>query len=127
MAIVALAVLAALGRPVLFRQARVDRDGAVLSVYKVRTMRPDRRQQTAEFSGEDRRRTHKHPDDPRLSPVGRFCRRWSLDELPQLFNVLHGEMSRDGPRPELVDIVAHYEPWQHERQAVKPGITGSGR
>ena len=59
-----------------------------------------------------------------IQPVGRFLRKWSLDELPQLLNVAKGDMSLVGPRPELPFIVAAYEPWQHERHAVKPGMTG---
>jgi lipopolysaccharide/colanic/teichoic acid biosynthesis glycosyltransferase len=64
------------------------------------------------------------PDDPRVTRLGRFIRRYSLDELPQLFNVLKGEMSMVGPRPELPRIVQQYEPWQYKRLAVPPGITG---
>jgi lipopolysaccharide/colanic/teichoic acid biosynthesis glycosyltransferase len=63
-------------------------------------------------------------DDPRITPVGRFLRQVHLDELPQLWNVLTGDMTLVGPRPELPEIVATYEPWQHARHLVTPGITG---
>jgi lipopolysaccharide/colanic/teichoic acid biosynthesis glycosyltransferase len=75
-------------------------------------------------TNDDRRHTHKTPADPRHTSLGRFLRRFSLDELPQLFNVLRGELSLVGPRPELPEVVAAYEPWQHARHQVKPGITG---
>ncbi|MEI2691095.1 MAG: sugar transferase [Anaerolineae bacterium] len=67
---------------------------------------------------------HKAPDDPRVTRVGRFIRRTSLDELPQLFNVLAGQMSLVGPRPELPWLVENYEFWQRRRFAVPPGMTG---
>jgi len=124
MSVLALLVFLQMGSPVLFRQRRVGRHGRVFTVYKFRTMLPDRRTRQQPFPGPDRRRTHKHPHDPRLTPIGRFLRKWSLDELPQLFNVLRGEMSLVGPRPELCEIVGTYEEWQHDRHAVKPGITG---
>jgi lipopolysaccharide/colanic/teichoic acid biosynthesis glycosyltransferase len=122
--VTALALLVTLGRPIFFRQQRVGRGGEVFEVYKFRTMHHSRRRAQRPFDGPERRRTHKHPHDPRLVPLGRALRRWSVDELPQLVNVLKGEMSLVGPRPELVGIVAHYEPWQHERHDVKPGLTG---
>jgi lipopolysaccharide/colanic/teichoic acid biosynthesis glycosyltransferase len=62
--------------------------------------------------------------DPRITPVGRWLRRFSIDELPQLYNVLRGDMSLVGPRPPLPDEVAQYEPWQRRRLSMKPGITG---
>jgi lipopolysaccharide/colanic/teichoic acid biosynthesis glycosyltransferase len=71
-----------------------------------------------------RRRTHKTDADPRHTRLGRFLRRTSLDELPQLVNVLRGELSLVGPRPELPEVVDRYEPWQHARHGVRPGITG---
>lgn len=122
--LVALVVLVDLGSPVLFRQERVGRGGRHFSMLKFRTMRPDRRTRPAPFDGPDRRRTHKHPSDPRLTRVGRVLRAWSLDELPQLVHVVRGEMSLVGPRPELVSVVARYEGWQHYRHLVKPGLTG---
>jgi lipopolysaccharide/colanic/teichoic acid biosynthesis glycosyltransferase len=67
----------------------------------------------------------KLPADPRVTRVGRWLRRWSLDELPQLVNVLKGEMSLVGPRPEEMRIVEKYSPWQRQRLLVKPGLTGS--
>jgi len=111
--------------PVLFRQARVGLNGGSFTIFKFRTMYPDRRRhQSPDYQGPERRQRHKCPDDPRITPVGRFLRKWSLDELPQLWNVLRGDMSLVGPRPELVSIVRQYEPWQHERHVVKPGVTG---
>ena len=122
---VALAVFVDLGLPVLLRQDRVGLNGKIFRVYKFRTMEPDRRTpHEPSFVGADRRVNHKSKDDPRLTRVGRFLRKWSLDELPQLWNVLRGDMSLVGPRPEMVQIVRHYEPWQHARHQVKPGVTG---
>lgn len=113
-----------MGGPILLRQDRIGRFGEVFTIYKFRTMEPDRRHQQVPYIGEDRRKTHKHPQDPRITSVGQFLRKWSLDEIPQFINVIRGEMSLVGPRPEMVEIVADYEPWQHRRHAVKPGITG---
>lgn len=123
----AIAIRLTMGSPVLLRQARVGRYGRVFTIYKFRTMEPDRREGReggSPYEGPERRISHKRADDPRITPVGRFLRKWSLDELPQFFNVLKGDMSLIGPRPELVPIVAGYERWQHGRHAVKPGITG---
>ena len=121
---IALAIRLDAGGPVLFRQERVGKDGRPFVVLKFRTMVADRRVQPRPFAGSDRRRRHKTPADPRVTRVGRWLRRASLDELPQLANVLCGEMSLVGPRPELPSIVAAYEPWQHARHAVRPGMTG---
>jgi lipopolysaccharide/colanic/teichoic acid biosynthesis glycosyltransferase len=122
--LVMVAIRVKLGKGVIYRQERVGRNGAVLTMYKFRTMTPDRRKAVAPFDGEDRRVCHKRDDDPRHTSFGRFLRRSSLDELPQLWNVIRGEMSLVGPRPELPHIVERYEPWQHQRHQVKPGITG---
>jgi lipopolysaccharide/colanic/teichoic acid biosynthesis glycosyltransferase len=113
------------------RRSGVDRRaGTDRRVMQVAFEGPDRR------SGQDRRsmerrqgdgcrrRNHKSPDDPRHTRLGRFLRRTSLDELPQLINVIRGDLSLVGPRPELPEVVAHYEPWQHARHWVRPGITG---
>jgi lipopolysaccharide/colanic/teichoic acid biosynthesis glycosyltransferase len=125
----ALAVLLTLGRPVMFRQRRVGLHGTEFQMLKFRTMTPDRRagldRRGAPRPGvTDRRQVHKHPRDPRLTSLGRFLRTWSLDELPQLWHVVTGHMSLVGPRPEMVEIVQRYTPWQHRRHLVKPGLTG---
>jgi lipopolysaccharide/colanic/teichoic acid biosynthesis glycosyltransferase len=122
--IVILAIRVKLGKGVIYRQQRVGRDGELFTMYKFRTMAPDRRAAARPYDGPDRRICHKRDDDPRHTPFGRFLRRSSLDELPQLWNVIRGEMSLVGPRPELPHIVERYEPWQHQRHQVKPGITG---
>lgn len=124
LALVALVVLVTLGRPILYRQERVGQDGAPFEMLKFRTMEPDRRDSQLPFDGPDRRTTHKTLKDPRHTRLGRFLRKYSLDELPQLWNVVRGDLSLVGPRPELPHIVAQYEDWQHARHLVKPGITG---
>ncbi|MGZ4712639.1 MAG: sugar transferase [Acidimicrobiia bacterium] len=121
--LVALAVWASVGRPVLFRQPRIGRGGRFFTVLKFRTMRPDRRRDRRPVHVE-RRTIHKSDRDPRHTRLGRRLRGWSLDELPQLWNVVRGDMSLVGPRPELVEVVERYEPWQHQRHLVKPGLTG---
>ncbi len=112
--------------PVLFRQSRTGQHGRPFEMLKFRTMLPDRRRQPGlpPPGVAERRRVHKSPCDPRVTRVGRFLRRSALDELPQLWNVLVGEMSLVGPRPELPEIVTGYQPWQHARHWVVPGITG---
>ena len=124
MAVVALAIYISMGNPVVLRQDRVGLFGRVFPLFKFRTMEPDQRKRQIEFVGEDRRLTHKSANDPRITPLGGLLRRTRLDELPQFLNVLMGDLSLVGPRPEMVPIVALYEPWQHRRHAVKPGITG---
>jgi lipopolysaccharide/colanic/teichoic acid biosynthesis glycosyltransferase len=122
--LVALAVRVTLGAPVLYRQRRIGLRGVEFDMLKFRTMLPDRRRSRQPFEGPDRRRTHKSDEDPRHTRLGRFLRMSSLDELPQLWNVVRGDLSLVGPRPELTEIVERYEPWQHARHVVKPGITG---
>jgi exopolysaccharide biosynthesis polyprenyl glycosylphosphotransferase len=114
MGLAALAVRVLTGAPVLYVQERVGENGRRFRVYKFRTM----------VNGADEVTLPKRADDPRVTSVGRFLRRWSLDELPQLFNVLRGNMSLVGPRPEVPEVVAQYEPWQYQRLAVPPGLTG---
>ena len=114
-----------MGSPVLYRQPRVGRNGTTFTIYKFRTMLADRRSGLpSTYDGPERRQSHKTRNDPRVTPIGRFLRKWSLDELPQFWNVLRGDMSLVGPRPEMTSIVARYEPWQHERHVVRPGLTG---
>ena len=108
----------------IFRQDRVGKDGSIFTIYKFCTMIPDRRDRQVPYLGAERRRRHKTPKDPRVTRVGALLRSTSLDELPQIFNVLKGEMSFVGPRPELPSIVARYEPWQHERHLLRPGLSG---
>ncbi len=122
----ALMVRLNLGRGgVIYRQRRVGRDGRPFDIYKFRSMLPDRRLQARPFVGTDRRRNHKCDSDPRHTPFGRFIRANSLDELPQLLNVLKGDMSLVGPRPELVDVATRTGLTAHPRHLERPGITGT--
>jgi len=110
--------------PIIFRQTRIGLGGRPFVVYKFRSMDPVWTDALVLFAGSDGHLRHKVRDDPRVTRVGRFLRRTSLDELPQLVNVVRGEMSLVGPRPELPGIVAEYAPWQHQRHQLRPGITG---
>jgi lipopolysaccharide/colanic/teichoic acid biosynthesis glycosyltransferase len=112
--------------PVIFSQQRVGENGRLFVMHKFRTMQigAEERRHEVEHLDENGRLIHKRADDPRLTRLGRWLRRTSLDELPQLFNVLKGEMSLVGPRPELPYLVELYEPWQRQRFAVPQGITG---
>ena len=114
------------GGPVLFRQTRVGKDGHTFSVYKLRTMVTDAESRKAELAG---RNQHQGPlfkirSDPRITRAGSWLRRYSLDELPQLVNVLAGDMALVGPRPALPEEAAMYGDHVRRRLAVKPGITG---
>ncbi|HET7677761.1 MAG TPA: sugar transferase [Candidatus Limnocylindrales bacterium] len=124
--VVALWVRAADGPPVLFRQMRVGLHGRPFTLLKFRTMVPDAEARLSELEqhNEIRGNAFKLSDDPRLTRTGRFLRRTSLDELPQLWNVLKGEMSLVGPRPPLPREVAGYDIWHRRRLSMKPGITG---
>lgn len=117
-------IWANLGRPAIFKQVRIGRFGREFTVYKLRTMESDRRDSSSPIGHTDRRVNHKSTSDPRHTSVGRFLRKWSLDEIPQFWNLAIGDMSLVGPRPELPEIVNKYEPWQHRRHEVRPGITG---
>jgi len=126
MALIALAVRLDSDGPVLFRQPRVGQDGRIFTMYKFRTMVPDAEERLQALLRERgwEKPPLKIPDDPRVTRVGRFLRRFSLDELPQLWNVLRGDMSMVGPRPEEPRIVQTYTAWQRKRLLVKPGLTG---
>lgn len=124
MLLIALAIrLDSPGSP-LFLQRRIGLGGREFTMWKFRTMAHSSADELVYFSTVDGRKQHKVKNDPRITQLGRFLRKTSLDELPQLVNVMLGQMSLVGPRPELLPIVAQYEPWQHERHAVRPGITG---
>jgi len=110
---VAVAVSVSMGSPVLFRQSRPGRHGRPFTLYKFRTMLLS---QTEEIDPKT--------DAARLTRLGRFLRNSSLDELPQLWNVLKGEMSLVGPRPLLLEYLAYYTPRQSKRHLMRPGITG---
>lgn len=112
--------------PIIFKQQRAGENGRTFYMYKFRTMLHDPNAQPGRLiqktaAGQP---VHKFYDDPRVTHFGRFLRRTSLDELPQLFNVLKGEMSLVGPRPELPWLVDQYEPWQRKRFEVPQGLTG---
>lgn len=120
-----LALRVALGPNVVLRQRRVGLDGRDFEMLKFRTMRHSRRREaSAGFEGRDRRHTHKSDHDPRHTPIGRIVRKLSLDELPQLLNVLRGDMSIVGPRPELCDVADRHGIRHHPRHQVRPGLTG---
>lgn len=112
--------------PVLYSQTRVGLWGKPFTMYKFRTMNPDRREDYLGegFNGSDRRFTHKTDDDPRHTRLGRILRKTSLDELPQLLNVLTGDMSLVGPRPEILSVAERFGIRSHARHMVRPGITG---
>jgi lipopolysaccharide/colanic/teichoic acid biosynthesis glycosyltransferase len=111
---------------VLFAQQRAGAGGEPFRMFKFRTMVADAEERLGELVAFDRLREpmFKLHDDPRLTRIGRILRRLSIDELPQLANVLRGEMSLVGPRPEQVEIVARYRPEERFRLTVKPGLTG---
>jgi exopolysaccharide biosynthesis polyprenyl glycosylphosphotransferase len=126
LAAIAVAILLDSGRPVLFRQRRAGKDGEPFAMVKFRTMVVDAEERLGELVDLTKleQPAFKIPDDPRVTRSGRVLRRYSLDELPQLINVLRGEMSLVGPRPEQESIVALYDERQRGRLAIKPGITG---
>jgi len=137
MLLTALAIRLCDGRPILFRQVRVGMGGRRFELLKFRTMRPasdaDHRAYTARwiaqgrpFSSRNGNRTalYKMTQDPRITRLGAILRRFSIDELPQLINVLRGEMSLIGPRPALPYEVELYEDWHRHRLDALPGLTG---
>jgi exopolysaccharide biosynthesis polyprenyl glycosylphosphotransferase len=126
MALCALLIFLEDGSPVLIRQKRVGENGRLFEMLKFRTMIKDAEQLQSQVEKRDAAGNliHKTKDDPRVTRVGRLLRRLSLDELPQLFNILSGTMSVVGPRPEMPFLVDRYQPWQRKRFAVPPGLTG---
>jgi lipopolysaccharide/colanic/teichoic acid biosynthesis glycosyltransferase len=124
--------------PAIYRQTRIGQFGQPFTVYKFRTMYVDadsrlhqkyveayvRGEVDVPPHGESEAAPFKLAQDPRITPIGRLLRRTSLDELPQLFNVLRGEMSLVGPRPDVPYSVALYKDWHKQRLAVLPGLTG---
>jgi exopolysaccharide biosynthesis polyprenyl glycosylphosphotransferase len=124
--LIALAVFVDDGRPMLFRQLRAGENGRAFRIFKFRTMVRDAEAMLPDLVSLDELSDpiFKLRSDPRVTRVGRFLRRTSLDELPQLLNVLRGEMSIVGPRPEVADFVDRYPPEHEVRLRVKPGITG---
>ena len=122
----ALAIFVVDGRPVVFTQARAGQNGSPFRILKFRTMQRDADglRESLRARNEVSAGAFKMQEDPRVTRLGQWLRRTSLDELPQLWNVLKGEMSLVGPRPHPYDDVAQYQPWHLRRLAVKPGITG---
>lgn len=125
-ALIAIAIRIEAPGHIFLRQKRVGENGREFDMIKFRSMVPDADNMRHLVSTTDTEGhiIHKVPDDPRVTHVGRFLRRWSLDEVPQLWNVLLGQMSLVGPRPELPELVALYEPWQWKRFTVPQGVTG---
>ena len=125
-ALVATVILLQDGRPVLFAQPRVGLNGRTFTLFKFRTMVIDAERRLQEVAGLNEREgpVFKASKDPRVTPLGRILRSSSLDELPQLWNVLKGDMSLVGPRPALHSEVEQYDPWHRRRLSMKPGMTG---
>jgi exopolysaccharide biosynthesis polyprenyl glycosylphosphotransferase len=124
MAVITLAIRLDSAGPIIFKQQRVGENGKLFNMYKFRTMYQDLQGEADELLLVDGQPVHKLYDDPRVTKVGRFLRRTSLDELPQFINILKGDMSLVGPRPELPWLVDKYEPWQRKRFEVPQGLTG---
>ncbi len=126
MLLVALAIVVDSSGPIIFRQRRVGENGRLFDMFKFRSMvaNAEALQKEVTQMDEEGHIIHKVKDDPRVTRVGHFIRRWSLDELPQFFNVLKGDISLVGPRPEMPWLVDEYAPWQRKRFAVPQGVTG---
>ena len=134
-ALIALAIKVTSSGPVFFIQHRIGQDGRLFPFFKFRTMRHNsddsaHREFSRDFitgsngNSSNGAKVYKLTRDPRVTWVGQFLRRTSLDELPQLFNVLRGEMSLVGPRPPLPYELEHYQDWHKRRLSIRPGITG---
>lgn len=127
LAVVAVAIRAADGGPVFFRQPRAGLGGRPFTIWKFRTMERDAEHRRSDLRAANEvsgGASFKMSDDPRVTRIGSFLRATSIDELPQLWNVLRGEMSLVGPRPHPFDDLEGYKRWQFRRLSVKPGLTG---
>jgi exopolysaccharide biosynthesis polyprenyl glycosylphosphotransferase len=126
MGFIALVIKLTSAGPVIFSQCRVGRSGALFTAYKFRTMRAGAEEEVEHLSylNEATGPLFKIRNDPRLTPIGKILRRLSFDELPQLWNVLRGDMSLVGPRPPIPTEVERYEDWHKKRLEVSPGVTG---
>jgi exopolysaccharide biosynthesis polyprenyl glycosylphosphotransferase len=126
MGVVALLVRLTSPGPVFYRAKRAGENGRIFDMLKFRTMVENADQLISQVATVDAQGNAilKCKDDPRVTPLGRFLRKMSIDELPQLFNVLRGDMSLVGPRPEMPVLVDQYQPWQRKRFAVPQGMTG---
>ena len=124
--LIALAIRLNSPGPIIYRQTRIGKNGKPFAIYKFRSMVADAEERREEIAAlnEATGPLFKVREDPRCTPVGRFLRRFSLDELPQLINVLRGEMSFIGPRPNLPEEVEQYKEWHKKRLSVSPGMTG---
>ncbi|MFZ4397640.1 MAG: sugar transferase, partial [Kiritimatiellia bacterium] len=122
---VAIAIKMNDGGPIFFRGQRAGLGGLPFTFYKFRTMVIDADQQKAALTAQNERTgpVFKMKNDPRITRIGRVLRKWSLDELPQFFNVLIGDMSLVGPRPPTMDEATQYYSWHDHRLEIKPGIT----
>jgi lipopolysaccharide/colanic/teichoic acid biosynthesis glycosyltransferase len=118
---IAIAIYFRMGRPILFAQPRPGKGGNIFTFYKFRTMVPDDRDSVVDMPNYTGSAV---PDSQRITPFGEFLRKTSLDELPQFWNVLKGDMSLVGPRPLRVFYLCRYSPEQARRHDVKPGISG---
>jgi exopolysaccharide biosynthesis polyprenyl glycosylphosphotransferase len=112
--------------PIFYHSPRMKENGEIFKMIKFRTMTKgaDKKLKDVMTYDEDGNPIHKHPNDPRVTKIGKFLRKTSLDELPQLINVIKGDMSLVGPRPEMPEMVERYQPWQRRRFAIPQGITG---
>lgn len=123
--IIGLAIWISSGRPILFKQKRVGLNGRLFTLYKFRSMDPDAENQKLQLVAKNEMHgpAFKLKDDPRITRIGKFLRRYSLDELPQLWNVLRGDMSLVGPRPPIPGEVTLYERRARRRLSMRPGLT----
>ena len=112
--------------PIFYKSTRIKENGETFEMIKFRTMIPNAHALLSQVIRKNKNGeiVHKHSDDPRLTKVGKFLRKTSLDELPQLINIIKGDMSLVGPRPELTEMVKLYKDWQYKRFAVPQGLTG---